>query len=392
MIRLVLSHLFMIGAAIHSAATKIPLYKLVKIDKCIFTITNSSNKQTKIKMIEGQFNQLGGVFINGRALPIEIRQQIVDMSQRGIKPCVISRTLKVSHGCVSKILNRYSKTGSIAPGADTKRATELAKSANPGISGKRQSRSKYTNEQMNVLEHYFLETQYPDIYLREQIAREIGMKESKIQIWFSNRRARARKGQKGPVKTSAAPPIPTLPQMPQIPTYNYQNVPQPTQYPSAYEYPIVPQQSMPTPVMSLVEGVTPEVQPEVSQSPVSNAQYSPDQLSWPSPPSNETPNQASPIEMSPNHLSPTQMSPSELSPSAIITGHDDFLQPELETKLNQLDYATSYNQDVSAQPDLHYPEYPGQQNVHVVPNNDYLEQYHSQFYMQYYMNPHQTAQ
>ena len=342
-------------------------------------------------MIEGQFNQLGGVFINGRALPIEIRQQIVEMSQRGIKPCVISRTLKVSHGCVSKILNRYSKTGSIAPGADTKRATELAKSNQPGISGKRQSRSKYTNEQMNVLEHYFMETQYPDIYLREQIAREIGMKESKIQIWFSNRRARARKGQKGPVKTSAAPPIPTLPQMPQIPAYNYQNVPQPTQY-TSYEYPMVPQQAMPTPVMSLVEGVTPEVQPEVSQSPVSNAQYSPDQLSWPSPPSNETPNQASPIQMSPNHMSPTQISPSELSPSAIITGHDDFLQPELETRLNQLDYATSYNENVSAQPGLHYPEYPGQQNVHVVPNNDYLEQYHSQFYMQYYMNPHQTAQ
>ena len=355
-------------------------------------------------MIEGQFNQLGGVFINGRALPIEIRQQIVDMSQRGIKPCVISRTLKVSHGCVSKILNRYSKTGSIAPGADTKRATELAKSANPGVGGKRQSRSKYTNEQMNVLEHYFLETQYPDIYLREQIAREIGMKESKIQIWFSNRRARARKGQKGPVKTSAAPPIPTLPQMPQIPAYNYQNAPQPTQYPSAYEYPMVPQQAMPTPVMSLVGEVTPEVrpevQPEVSQSPVSNAQYSPDQLSWPSPPSNETPNEASPIElsptqmsptqMSPTHVSPTQMSPSELSPSEIITGHDDFLQPELETKLNQLDYATSY--EPSVHPGLQYPEHPGQQSVHVVPNNDYLEQYHSQFYMQYYINPHQTAQ
>ena len=347
-------------------------------------------------MIEGQFNQLGGVFINGRALPIEIRQQIVDMSQRGIKPCVISRTLKVSHGCVSKILNRYSKTGSIAPGADTKRATELAKSTNSG--GKRQSRSKYTNEQMNVLEHYFLETQYPDIYLREQIAREIGMKESKIQIWFSNRRARARKGQKGPVKTSAAPPIPTIPQMPQIPTYNFQNVPQPTQYQPTYEYPMVPQQAMPTPVMDLVGEVTqPEVQPEVSQSPVSNAQYSSDQLSWPSPPSNETPNEASPIQMSPTNMSPaqmspTQMSPSQLTPSAIITGHDDFLQPELETKLNQLEYVASYEPSVQSGHPVQYPEYPGQHNVHVVPNNDYLEQYHSQYYMQYYMNPHQIAQ
>ena len=38
------------------------------------------------------------------------------MAATGIRPCVISRQLRVSHGCVSKILNRYQETGSIRPG------------------------------------------------------------------------------------------------------------------------------------------------------------------------------------------------------------------------------------------------------------------------------------
>ncbi|XP_076838278.1 paired box protein Pax-3-like [Brachyhypopomus gauderio] len=94
---------------------------------------------------QGRVNQLGGVFINGRPLPNHIRHKIVEMAHHGIRPCVISRQLRVSHGCVSKILCRYQETGSIRPGAiggskpkqntspDVDRKIEEYKRENPGM-------------------------------------------------------------------------------------------------------------------------------------------------------------------------------------------------------------------------------------------------------------------
>ena len=62
-------------------------------------------------------NQLGGVFVNGRPLPEHVRRSIVELALAGIRPCEISRRLRVSHGCVSKILTKFYETGSIKPGS-----------------------------------------------------------------------------------------------------------------------------------------------------------------------------------------------------------------------------------------------------------------------------------
>ena len=169
---------------------------------------------------EGRFNQLGGVFINGRALPIEMRQEIVNLALSGMKPCVISRHLKVSHGCVSKILTRYNKTGSIKPGAETKKLSDMSQqvTSQPLIDmGKqRRARTSYSKAQTDQLDAYFAQTQYPDVYMREEMAKATGLSESRVQVWFSNRRARARKQRNSqsssPTQLATTSPPPPPPQ------------------------------------------------------------------------------------------------------------------------------------------------------------------------------------